>query len=105
MCRKKSQKKAKTAIFFKKVKQDLKSQKNAKKCQTTSKMPNSPKFGLEKRYLATLTSTQSHSQLVVDRIRGLELKSSSLLPIFDRERKGSRRWLGLKLLKNADTGH
>jgi hypothetical protein len=31
-----------------------KKQNTAKKCQMTSKTPNSPKFGLEKRHLATL---------------------------------------------------
>jgi hypothetical protein len=48
----------------------------------------------------------------VDRIRGSGLKGSSLLAIFERDRKGSSPWSwaralghGLELLKNADTGH
>jgi hypothetical protein len=53
MCRKKPEK-SQNSHFFKKVRQDLKTQKNAKKCQTTSKTPNPLKFGLEKRHLATL---------------------------------------------------
>jgi hypothetical protein len=53
-CAEKARKKPKTAKKIKEAIQDLKSQKNAKKCQTTSKTPNSPKFGLEKRHLASL---------------------------------------------------
>jgi hypothetical protein len=63
---KKARKKPKQPFFLKKVRQDLKSQKNsknAKKCQTTSKTPNPPKFGLEKRHLATLPAMgQSHCE-------------------------------------------
>jgi hypothetical protein len=67
MCRKKPEKREKSQIFFKKVRQDLKSQKNAKnaeKCQMTSKTPNSPKFALEKRHLATLLATRSRELVV-----------------------------------------
>jgi hypothetical protein len=42
---------------------------------------------------------------VVDRIWGSGLEGSSLLAIFERDRKGSTLGHGLKLLKNADIRH
>jgi hypothetical protein len=42
---------------------------------------------------------------VADRIRGSGLEGSSLLAIFEGERKGSSQWSGARALRNADTGH